>query len=610
MCPLPTAPGMSNNPSPEEPEKRFETLFKTRDEEHPAPVEDIEPDDSSDDAPWRTESEDFHGESTVTFSTPVPTKLPKMPSDKAPEKSAKTLASNVYQSVGSLDSKDLLYAKEDQYKHLEGPIMELTQWVQDTLTEEGKTEDVSAARAGRGEKYNDMIRVLDQMILQKLSSERGIRGPDRAFLIASVINEVLGLGPLEALWRDPKITEIIVDGPYRVLVEISGKLQQVPGAKFRDQEHLLGLCQQILGAIGRRVDVQHPLEDGRLPDKSRVNVVHPAIAPAGPLLTIRRHREEAWTVRELVGLGSFTPEIAEDLAFLINAGCSTLVLGGTGSGKTTILNALSGLMPAAARILTIEDNLELQLHPDRFVAAMEARPASASGTGMITIRDLVKNSLRMRPDRIVVGEVRDAAAFDMLQAMNTGHNGSMTTFHANGADEAIDRLESMVMQAGELDPRGVRSLIAGSVDLLVVVERYPEDGSRRVSGVFEIPSRVEVDESGHQALTPIPIWEFIHDETVFVDEDGHRDEEGNEITIQVPKVIGHYEKMNEVSGDLVKRHRLNKRPRMSIDFVYQMSDMAKKRREEEDKKEAAKLAAELSAKAADVIESQEETILG
>ena len=461
-----------------------------------------------------------------------------------------------YRSLGELTSEQLLAASPGEFDYLDDVVMNITKTIQDQLTNMGKTDDITKAKAERGKKlYYDMMKQLDSMILKELSNQtRAQLQEDRKIITAMVINEIMGLGPLEPLWKDTRITEIIVDGPKSIIVEIGGKLHRVPGATFRDKEHLLGLCQQILANINKRIDPSNPKEDGRLPDKSRINVVHQHIAPDGPLLTIRRHRDEVWTVKELVERGSFTEDILVDLAFWIYGGCSTLVLGGTGSGKTTVLNAISGLIPPDARIVTIEDNLELQLHPDRFVAAMEAKPAGANGKGAVSIRELVKNSLRMRPDRIVVGEVRDAAAFDMLQAMNTGHNGSMTTFHANGADEAIDRLSSLVMQAGELEPSGVLSLIGGAVDLLIVVERYPEDGSRRVSGVYEIPSRVTVVD-GKQSLEPIPLWQFIHDST---------DPETN-------RVIGHYEKVNEPSDVLIKKHRLHRQTPKTPEQIYEMS---------------------------------------
>jgi Flp pilus assembly CpaF family ATPase len=935
---------------------------------------------------------------------PLPSSLaPQAPVVAAPD--ARLRAS--YISVGQLTSKQLLDSPTDLFAPIEDKIAQVVKWVQNALTDAGRTDDVAMARAEGGEKRDEVGQMLDALILEYANTERDMpRGEQRGILIAAVINEVLGLGPLEPLWKDPDITEIMVNGPRDIQVEIGGKVRRVNGAKFRDQEHLLSLCQQILGAIGRRVDTANPIEDGRLADFSRVHVVHTAIAPAGPNLTIRRHREESWTVEELVKRESFTEDMATELAFLIYSGCSTIIVGGTGSGKslsldtkiptptdmttmgalkmgdkvldehgnpttvtnifdhtdkkcfnvtfsdgtevvagedhnwftsmrssrraisrvenlkqdrkrtkvltvqevsslnelrsllgedaiisisdlihakvmglerirniayrvaksltpvienkrekkfvatelidallvkseeydrdqrsksavesvvttqeifdtlrtptghtnhavrmmdqpvdyapselpispyvfgqwlgdgssygnrfetidietrdefrkegywvssehkamcrvdsvmdkggmlialrslgviktskeqgetkfvpdvylyssvqqrrdllagmldsdgtvskstgvvsftnanlrlidgfrqvahslgyqttttskiptypykgekkigkraytvslfanhdvfrltrkneihrsrrsekqaghrselryitavtevatvptrcitvdamshlflctdafipthnTTVLNALSGLLPFDERIITIEDNLELQLHPDKLLAApMEARPASSSGSGAVTIRDLVRASLRMRPNRIIVGEVRDASAYDMLQAMNTGHNGSMTTIHANGADEVVMRLESLVLQSGEMEPRGVTALIAGSVDLFVVVEKYPEDGSRRVSGIYEVPSRVTNDGHGGYELLPIPLWEFVHDSTDPV----------------TSKVIGHYEKKNELSASIIHKHRLDRKKHFTIEEVFAMSSV-------------------------------------
>ena len=879
-----------------------------------------------------------------------------------------------YQSIGVLTSEDLINNDFSRWEYLEEHIKETAEWAQETLSQKGMTEDVGQARAERGEKYEEMIKYLDRMIMSHISTQRQIPTSDRSYLVARVTNEILGLGPLEPLWRDRSITEIIAAGPDTVYIEREGKLSSVPGARFRGPGHLLQLCQQILAPLNRSLDVANPLEDGRLPDKSRVNAVHTAIAPNGPLLTIRRHREEAWTMKELVERNSMSEDVAMEIGYLVNSGCSTIVIGGTGTGKmlshdtvlptpdgfttmgavnvgdyvlddngvptkvtakyslkdpvpyrvvfsdgtevladedhnwltatraarrsssyaekvehtrvrsqrmsndeiaviqarlaelsdsddeefltrrdlcdmlpervsmlssffsscpdvlgiqeevegagpgqvryrypqrelleslvsygsalvrdqrhmrttesvvttkeilnslktstghtnhavrvlrspvkhaektqevdpflvgqeladaaagnastavenaslvslgaidgdsvripknyrfgsveqrrallagfleragrfsddsplvkiqlkdaallqdfssviaslgektlfrknegngaklsftptlanpfigseyeedyekvfsshkdspstaknewryivdvipvedpvemscitvdsptslylcsehyvithnTTVLNAISGLIPPNEYVVTIEDNLELQLHPERMVASLEARPAGANQRGAISIRDLVRNALRMRPDRVVVGEVRDAAAFDMLQAMNTGHDGSLTTFHANGADEAVDRLESMVQMAGELDPRGVKALIASAVDVIVVASRY-EDGSRRVSGVYEMPSRLQVDEGGNQVLHPVPLWEFVHTET----------------TAQ-GQVVGHYEKKNDVSEALIRKHRLNRKPRLSIEEIYELGRLHNEDDEEE-----------------------------
>lgn len=893
-----------------------------------------------------------------------------------------------YVSVGQLTADQLINTPYEKFAHLEDKIASAVQWVQDVMTEQERTQDLVDARMDRGEKYQEMVRFLDGLVLKYISREQVIRGDDRKILVASVINEILGLGPIEPLWSDDRISEIMVNGPHRIRVEIGGKLIDVKGARFRDRDHLLSMCQQILGAIGRRVDNSHPLEDGRLADGSRINVVHHVLAPNGPYLTIRRFPDTVFSMEKLVEFGSMTEEMAEEIGNLVFAGCSTVIIGGTGSGKmlahstilptptgvttmgevkvgdqlldehgnpcnvtakyslkepvafkvvfsdgteviadedhnwftstraarrsvgraknaparkrqvrmtegelvvldtltrsvlpgefitrgelvstfparknlinnflqqnpvakqartgapgsykydasvllpaflaharktakdqrhlqtpesvvttreifetlrtpsghanhavrlvskpvayppqeqlidpyllgqwlgdgstssgglttvdaetlaafraagyvvtsqspkdhyvrglqaqlrevgvlgnkhipdvykyaseeqrraliaglldsdgtvsksngavqftninkrlvddfrfiihslgyqstltskiptythngerkegqlaytvsfftsddvfrltrknelhrsvrsasgqagersrlryivdvvpvesepmscitvdspnhlylctesfivthnTSFLNATSGCIPPGERIITIEDNLELRLHPSRDVTSLEARPANASGTGAVTIRDLVRNSLRMRPDRIVVGEVRDASAYDMLQAMNTGHDGSLTTVHANDADGGVERLVNLITEVGGFSPERAMSLIAGGVDIFVVIDRFPEDGSRRVVGIYEVPNRITLEE-GQAALRPIPLWEFVHDETL---EDG--------------KVVGHYERTNEPSPSLVRKHRLDRRRRLTLSEIYAMS---------------------------------------
>lgn len=832
----------------------------------------------------------------------------------------------VYQSIGHLDFEQVMRTPFTAFAHLEEDIEEITEAIQTDLADKNRSDEISEARTLGGEFMNRMKAELDATILTYINSKnKKYRGGDKQIVIARVINEILGLGPIEPLWSNPDVTEIMVNGPNSVYVEINGRLEEAKGAKFRDSTHLLNLCINILALSNRTINDANAYEDGRLPDMSRVNAVHQALSPGGPLLTIRRSRNEIWTIKELVAKNALTDEIAVELVNLIHAGCSTVVVGGTGSGKalaletpiptptgfttmgalqtgdqvldargkptlvtaiydqglrpayevsfsdgttviadaehnwltytraarrsearqanrkqqecktlgtkeeisvleewlsstsaddlisakeireklprlrnsirhctqqltktvikrvhyypahelleglitrckqpintqeskrvlpevvttldilntlytstghtnhavpvvrnaveftgtedsvddpyvvgqefiyglrgdvisdtfllakedarrqflagvldvagklnrnstvlsipttsenianslailvnslgyqamvvnsstsaskryfvrfkshddvfrdaekaskhrlvrheasptyryitairpvgerlmrcitvdndehlylcttsfipthnTTVLNALSGAMPEHERIVTIEDNLELRLHPDRHVAPMEARPENASGKGKVTIRDLVRNSLRMRPNRIIVGECRGPEALDMLQAMNTGHEGSMTTFHANGAVEAMDRLSSMVAQSGEVDNRGALSLIASAIDVLVMIARF-EDGSRRISGIYEIPNHAEIDEHTNEArLVPVPLWEFVHTDTV----DG--------------KIMGEYQKMNDLSPELIRKHRLDKRHRFTKEEAYQISDL-------------------------------------
>lgn len=908
-------------------------------------------------------------------------------------------------SVGKLSADQLLYGTGTEFDHLQEHIISTREWLQEWLTREQRTEQIAEARLIPA-KRAAMAAELDRILIQYMAKESFARGEDRATIMASVINEVLGLGPIEPLWSDPRITEVMVNGPDTIFVEIEGKLVRAPGAKFRDRDHLLEVCQQILMPLNRRVDQKEPLADGRLSDGSRVNIAHFAVAPGGPLLTIRRFPETVWTLKDLIENGSVTPDMAVELAWLVYHKANVVVVGGTGSGKavslstklptptgmttmgdvqvgdyvldeqgkptrvlgkypqvdpsvfevefsdgtvihadedhnwytstrtsrrskargltrdplrnveprvsldelyaikewanpfapdalvsfgmytrafpehrtmfsnflrqhghafvepakawlpgdtkssavyraqetmsawvdhvqqspkdqrakrtfedvhttreildslrttnghanhavrllsqpvewperelkidpyvfgawlgdgtsssgniaieesdseidvhlskhvrikrlhrysvsvygirghlnhygvlatkpigthgetkhipdvylyssaeqrralmaglldtdgtvnkhkgsvefansnlrliegfrtvahslgyqttvrskeptfkykgekrqgktaytveffanedmfrltrkrdlhravrneggqagdrsglryivdvrplagpapemacitvdsplslylcsdafipthnTSLLNALSSCIPRGDRIVTVEDSLELRLHPDAHVAAMEGRPASASGAGEIRIRDLVKNALRMRPDRIVVGEVRDAAALDMLQAMNTGHEGSLTTVHANGADEAVNRLVVLVAQGGEIAEGNVKWLIGDAVDLFVLQRRY-EDGTRRVQGIYEVPS---MRTSSDGTLTPIPLWEWEQTDTA---PDG--------------SFIGDYVKRNEISPELMKARRLHQAKRFTLDDVNRMSEL-------------------------------------
>ncbi|MBI1324656.1 CpaF family protein [bacterium] len=307
---------------------------------------------------------------------------------------------------------------------------------------------------------------------------------ERNWLIEEVINEIVGLGPLERLLTDPSISEIMVNGPRTTFIERSGKLVKAD-VVFNDNEHLVQIIQRIVGKVGRRIDEATPLCDARLPDGSRVNAVIPPIALDGAILTIRRFGKHAMTPQVLVEKGAMVQEMLEFLSACINARINTIISGGTGSGKTTLLNALSSFIDDTERITTIEDAAELRLQQNHIVR-METRPASIEGTGEITTRDLVRNALRMRPDRIIVGECRGGEALDMLQAMNTGHAGSMTTIHANDTRDAMSRLEMMIGMSGfDLPIWIVRRQIASAIQLVVQVSRLP-GGLRKVTKISEI----------------------------------------------------------------------------------------------------------------------------
>jgi pilus assembly protein CpaF len=307
---------------------------------------------------------------------------------------------------------------------------------------------------------------------------------DRTLLVQELYDEVMGLGPLEPLLKDETVNDILVNGPKRVFVERAGKLT-LTDVTFRDERHLLRIIDKIVSAVGRRVDESNPYCDARLADGSRFNCMVPPVAVDGSLVSIRKFKKEKLKIEDLVRFGAFTEEMAAYLQAAVSCRLNIIVSGGTGSGKTTTLNALSSFIDNTERVLTIEDTAELQLQQVH-VGRMESRPANVEGKGAVTQRDCLRNALRMRPDRIIVGETRGEEVIDMLQAMNTGHDGSMTTIHANNPRDGISRLENMVAMAGiEMPLKAVRSQIASAVNLIVQASRL-QDGSRRMTSVTEI----------------------------------------------------------------------------------------------------------------------------
>jgi len=307
---------------------------------------------------------------------------------------------------------------------------------------------------------------------------------DREQLGQEIMHEVYGLGPIEPLMRDPDVCDILVNTARQVYVERSGRLELTP-VVFRDDAHLLQIIDRVVSRVGRRIDEASPMVDARLPDGSRVNAIIPPLALDGPLLSIRRFGREPLTADDLLAIGSLTPEMIAVIREMVRARLNILISGGTGSGKTTLLNCLSSFIPDTERIVTIEDSAELQLQQSH-VCRLETRPPNIEGRGEITQRDLVRNALRMRPDRIIVGEVRSAEALDMLQAMNTGHDGSISTVHANSARDSLNRLEMMLQMCGfELPSRAMRQQISLALDVVVHTARL-SDGSRKITSVSEL----------------------------------------------------------------------------------------------------------------------------
>jgi pilus assembly protein CpaF len=344
-------------------------------------------------------------------------------------------------------------------------------------------------------------------LFEQILSEESIvlSRPERARLFEQISAEILGLGPLQPLLDDESVTEIMVNGAKNIYIERKGKIHRVP-VTFESNDHVMRVIDRIVAPLGRRIDESSPYVDARLADGSRVNAVIPPISLVGPTLTIRKFAKVPITLEQLIQFGTVTAESLQFLKAAVEARINIVISGGTGSGKTTLLNILSAFIPSDERILTIENAAELQLRQEH-VVTLESRPANIEGRGEITIRNLVVNALRMRPDRIIVGEIRDDAALDMLQAMNTGHDGSMTTLHSNSPRDTLARLETMTLMAGmELPVRAIREQVASAIDLVVHQERM-RDGSRRVTNITEV-SGMEGD-----VITTMDI--FIFEQTGF-----------------------------------------------------------------------------------------------
>jgi pilus assembly protein CpaF len=345
-----------------------------------------------------------------------------------------------------------------------------------------KVIDLSLITGLSGAQARTQIREVVNRLLVEESAP--LPAAARQRLVTQIEDEVLGLGPLQPLLADASVADILINGPHSIYVERRGKLEATD-VKFRDDAHLMNIIDRIVSSVGRRIDESSPMVDARLKDGSRVNVIIPPLALDGAVMSIRRFSVDRPSTDDLIRFGSITPMIAEVINGIVKARLNILISGGTGSGKTTLLNMLSGFIPPKERIVTIEDSAELQLQQPH-VVRLETRPPNIEGRGEVTQRDLVRNSLRMRPDRIIIGEVRGAEALDMLQAMNTGHDGSLATIHANTPRDALARLETMIMMAGfNLPIRAMRTQVASAINVVLQLERM-EDGKRKVVSVQEI----------------------------------------------------------------------------------------------------------------------------
>ena len=381
-------------------------------------------------------------------------------------------------------------------------------------------------------------------------------------LKALIFNDLIGLGPLQPLWDDSdEITEIICNGPYDIQVEIQGNIRKVPSCHFRSPEHLKDLIDVLYTSINKSITVNNPMGRGRLRDKSLMMAVDRSVAPDGPNFNIRRHSDDYWGPKRIVETGEANEEIMTYLGNLIYNGVSFLVIGGTGTGKTTLLDSLTAYYRPNNRIVTLEDNLEMKPHPKKLLAkAMEVVPVNPSSDGSrgVSMRDLVKASLQMRPETIIIGEVTDGAAYDLSNALNTGHSGA-STVHANNADAAIYRLMSLILQSDLIKSESAAyALIASAFDIIITVQRFPIDGARRITEISEVGSKVVKNEEGEPSVTITPLWKYVPDTEAYQKE---------------KKTVGTWKNVNHLSQETIDKHYLSLSTPLSWDDLEEIAKL-------------------------------------
>lgn len=455
-------------------------------------------------------------------------------------------------------------APKNWFDQFDKDLQAATNWTQGQLATRDRSDSIADAQ---GDPTNDALqdeafRAIYSILAEYLDSI-AYRGIQRWIMVSLVSSEIIGLSKIDPLWRDRSVDEIIINGPRDVQIEISGQLYRVPAANFRDADHVLGMLERVFGSINKQLSKSTPLVKGRLHDRSRIFAVHPDIAPDGPNVAIRRHPEGYWTPASLEEFGSIDKEIGKFLGNLIYSGCSFAVIGGTSTGKTSFLNAMTGFYRPDVRILTLEDNLEMKPNPTKMLAAaMETKPGNIErGDEGVTMRDLVKGSLQMRPDALIIGEVTDGAAADLVQALNTGHFGS-STIHANSEFDGIYRIASLVQAGSRLDQAQTLPLIAAAFDFIVFLEHFPLDGSRRVVSISEIDPYVTEEAGKSSVLGVKQLFKFVNDGVV---------QAPNEEGVLKPKITGHWEKTGDLSDVRRQRRHLDLHPDLSWEELVELS---------------------------------------
>lgn len=444
----------------------------------------------------------------------------------------------------------LMNAPEDWFDRYETVVKEGTNFTQGQLALRERSDSIAAAQA---DPTNDALQDAAFRAIYSTLSEYldkiAYRGIDRWIVVSMVSSEIIGFSRIDPIWRDRSVDEIIINGPKDIQVEIRGQLRRVPACNFRDENHVLMMLERIFSSINKTLSKNTPLLKGRLHDQSRIFAVHPVIAPEGPNVAIRRHPDKFWTPGNLVDVGSFDPEVGEFLGNLIYNGCSFVVIGGTSTGKTSFLNAMTGFYREDVRLITLEDNLEMKPNPKKMLAAaMESKPGNVEhGDDGVTMRDLVKGTLQMRPDGLIIGEVTDGAAYDLAQALNTGHFGA-STIHANSEFDGIYRIASLIQQGAELSQAQTLPLIAAAFDFVVLLEHFPLDGSRRLVSISEINPYVTAESGKEPTLGVNQLYKFVNDGVV-------QESDGNGGSRE--KITGHWIKTGELSQVRKDRRHLD-----------------------------------------------------